>query len=163
MDAVEDLKPASRRVIDAAAERGLAIAVTRFPEGTRTAEDAARAIGCEVGAIGKSIVLASDQGPVLVLTSGANRVDYAKVEAAAALTGVRRATAEEAREATGFAIGGTAPFGHPTDLVVLADADLLAHDPVWVAAGTPDTVFPLTPAQLLAATGAPVADVAERG
>lgn len=161
MDAA-DLKPASRRVVQAAAAHGLDIQVRRFPEGTRTADDAARAIGCEVGAIGKSIVLMSDQGPVLVLTSGANRVDYGKVESAAGLTGVRRATADEAREATGYAIGGTAPFGHPAALIVLADPDLLQHDPVWVAAGTPDTVFALTPAQLLAATGAPVVDVAER-
>jgi prolyl-tRNA editing enzyme YbaK/EbsC (Cys-tRNA(Pro) deacylase) len=158
---MDDLKPASQRVIDAAADLGLAIEVRRFPEGTKTAADAAAAIGCEVGAIGKSIVLTADQGPVLVLTSGTNRVDYGKVERAAGVTGVRRATPDEAREATGFAIGGTAPFGHPAPLTILADADLMAHDEVWVAAGTPDTVFPLAPDALIAATGAPVADVAE--
>lgn len=161
-EAGDGLRAASRRVIDAAAERGLAITVTRFPAGTRTAEDAAAAIGCPVGAIGKSIVLISDQGPVLVLTSGANRVDYAKVAAAAGVTGVRRASAEEARQVTGYAIGGTAPFGHPDDLVLLADPDLMGHEEVWAAAGTPDTVFPVVPAVLVEAVGAIVAEVAER-
>lgn len=161
MDAVEDLKPASRRVVAAAAERGLDITVMRFPEGTRTAVDAAAAIGCEVAAIAKSIVLMSDDGPMLVLTSGSNTVDYAKVEAATGSTGVRRASADEVREATGYAIGGTAPFGHPTALTVLADGDLMALEEVWAAAGTPDTVFASTPDELVAAARASVADVAE--
>lgn len=155
-----DLHRNSRRVVDAAAAAGLAIDVVRFPDGTRTAADAAAAIGCEVGAIVKSIVCWSDQGAVLVLTSGRNRVDYAKVAAVLGVGGVRRADADEARAATGFPIGGTAPFGHPQPLPVLCDADLLGYDQVWAAAGTPDTVFALTPAALVEASRARVADVA---
>ena len=149
-------------MIAAAAQAGADIAVRRFPQGTRTAQDAADAIGCPVGAIAKSIVLTSDSGPVLVLTSGSNRVDYAKVALAIDATGVRRADADEARAATGFPIGGTAPWGHPQPLRVLCDQDLLAYEEVWAAAGTPDTVFPLTPAALLDLAGASPADVAER-
>ena len=154
------LKPASQRVVDAAAAQGLRLQVSAFPEGTRTAQDAAAAIGCDVGAIAKSIVLGSDDGPVLVLTSGANRVDYDKVAAALGSAGVRRASAEEARAWTGYAIGGTAPFGHPEPLRTLADADLLAFETVWAAAGTPQTVFPIAPRSLIEATGATVAVVA---
>jgi prolyl-tRNA editing enzyme YbaK/EbsC (Cys-tRNA(Pro) deacylase) len=164
MDAtpLEELKPASRRVVEAAAAVGIDAAVRRFPEGTRTAADAALAIGCDVGAIAKSIVLWSDDGPLLVLTSGANRADPARVAALAGTNGVRRADADEVRAATGYAIGGTAPFGHPQPLTVLADADLLSHEVVWAAAGTPDTVFPVAPHRLVEAAGARVGDVAER-
>jgi prolyl-tRNA editing enzyme YbaK/EbsC (Cys-tRNA(Pro) deacylase) len=158
---MEDLHRNSRRLVEAAAELGVAVEVTRFPEGTRTAADAAAAIGCEVAAIAKSIVLTSAEGPLLVLTSGANRVDYAKVAAVTGLAGIGRADAEEARAATGYPIGGTAPFGHPHPLPVLMDADLLAFDVVWAAGGTPDSVFPIDPEQLCAVTGAQVADVAE--
>lgn len=157
------LHPNTQRVVEAAASAGLSIEVRRFPEGTRTAEDAARAIGCEVAAIAKSIVLASDAGPVLVLTSGSNRVEYAKIAAAAGVAGVRRASADEARAATGYPIGGTAPWGHPAPLIVLCDLDLLALDTVWAAAGTPDTVFAVSPAELLRVAGAGAADVAESG
>lgn len=156
------MHPHTQRVIAAAAAAGLDISVRRFPEGTRTAADAAQAVGCDVGAIAKSIVLMSDTGPVLVLTSGSNRADYDKVAAAAGIRGVRRADAEEARVATGFPIGGTAPWGHPAPLAVLCDEDLLRHDTVWAAAGTPETVFPLSPADLVRVAGAVVADVAER-
>lgn len=152
----------TQRVIDAAAAAGLHIDVQQFPEGTRTAQDAADAVGCSVGAITKSIVLMSDGGPLLVLTSGANRADYVKVAAALGVSGVRRANADEARAATGYPIGGTAPWGHPQQLQVLCDEDLLSYDSVWAAAGTPDTVFPLSPQDLLRVAGATVADVAER-
>jgi prolyl-tRNA editing enzyme YbaK/EbsC (Cys-tRNA(Pro) deacylase) len=158
---VTDLHPNSVRVIEAAAEHGVEVRVTRFPEGTRTAADAAAAIGCDIGQIVKSIVLSSEKGPVVVFASGRNRVDYAKVAAALGRTGVRRADAEEARAATGFPIGGTAPFGHPAPVPMLIDADLLGHDEVWAAAGTPDTVFPLRPGELQRITGAAMADVAE--
>lgn len=149
------------RVAAVAEEHGVQIAVRRFPEGTRTAQAAARAIGCEVGAIVKSIVLLSEQGPLLVLTSGANRAGYDKVEAAAGVQGVRRADAEQARQATGFAIGGTPPWAHTTALPTLCDQDLLAFSEVWAAAGTPDSVFPVAPADLLRITAAVVADVAD--
>lgn len=158
---MSDLPARSQQVVAAGAAAGLTIEVQRFPEGTRTAADAAAAVGCPVGAIAKSIVLMSDAGPVLVLTSGANRVDYDKVASALGITGVRRADANEAREATGYAIGGTAPWGHPSPLPILCDRDLTDYDEVWAAAGTPDTVFPLSPDDLVRASGAIVADVAE--
>jgi len=158
----EDLQASSRRVVEAGAALGVAVAVVRFPEGTRTAQDAAAAIGCDVAAIVKSLVLASDAGPVLALVSGANRADYGAVGAALGVGGVRRADAAAARAATGYAIGGTAPFGHPAPLPSVIDRDLLALDEVWAAAGTPDTVFAVTPAALQRATAAVVADVAAR-
>lgn len=153
--------PSTQRVRAAAEALGVNVDIVRFPEGTRTAADAATAIGCDVAAIAKSIVLSSDRGPVLVLTSGANRVDYAKVAVALGAGGVRRADAEEARTATGYPIGGTAPFGHPAPVPILCDADLLAFDEVWAAGGTPDTVFAIGSDELVRSTGATVADVAE--
>lgn len=156
-----DLHRNSQRVVDVAAAAGLTVDVQRFPEGTRTAQDAAEAVGCPVGAIAKSIVLMTDAGPVLVLTSGANRVSYDAVGETLNVSGVRRANADEARAATGYPIGGTAPWGHPTPLTILCDEDLLSYDVVWAAGGTPDTVFPLPPAQLLRITGAKVAAIAE--
>lgn len=153
----------TQRVIGVAAAAGVTIDVRRFPEGTRTAGDAARAIGCEVSAIAKSIVLMSAEGPLLVVVSGSNRADYDKVAKAAGVAAVRRADAEQARAATGYPIGGTAPWGHPQPLPVLCDPDLLTFDTVWAAGGTPDTVFAITPADLLRVSGAKAADVAERG
>jgi Cys-tRNA(Pro) deacylase len=152
----------TERVIDAGRRAGLTVDVTRFPDGTRTAADAARAIGCELGAIVKSLVLDTDDGPVLVLTSGANRADETKVARALGRTGVHRADADSARAATGYPIGGTAPFGHPQPLPTLLDQDLLSHETIWAAAGTPDTVFPITPRDLLSTTGAQVTDIAAR-
>jgi prolyl-tRNA editing enzyme YbaK/EbsC (Cys-tRNA(Pro) deacylase) len=155
-----DWHRSTQRVVAAASERGLEIEVRRFPEGTRTARDAARAIGCDVAAICKSIVLSTDDGPVVVFTSGANRVDMGKVEGLVGRAGVRRANADEVKSATGQSIGGTAPFGHPGSLTMLVDEDLLALQEVWAAAGTPDTVFGVAPQTLVDATGARVADVA---
>lgn len=155
-----DVPPATRRVLAAAHALGCEIAWRRFPEGTRTAADAAAAIGCDLGAIVKSIVLWSDGGAIVVLTSGRNRVDYELVAAALGREGVRRATPDEAREATGFAIGGTPPVGHVQPVPMLCDPDLLDYEQVWAAAGTPDTVFPIAPQRLIDATGARVAPVA---
>ncbi len=149
----------TERVLAAAARAGLAIEVLRYPEGTRTARDAARAIGCDVGAIVKSLVLDSAGGPFLVLASGGNQVDLTRAGALLSTSEVRRAEAATVRAATGFPIGGTAPLGHPHPLRVLMDRDLLAHDRVWAAAGTPDTVFAAAPGALAAATDATVADV----
>jgi prolyl-tRNA editing enzyme YbaK/EbsC (Cys-tRNA(Pro) deacylase) len=149
------------RFLAAARELGLEPEVRRFPEGTKTADDAARAIGCDVAQIVKSLVFTADGRPLLALTSGANRADTARL---AELTGsreVRRATPEEARAATGFAVGGTPPFGHPEPVPALCDRALLAHEVVWAAAGTPDSVFPLAPADLLRCAGAEVADFGE--
>jgi prolyl-tRNA editing enzyme YbaK/EbsC (Cys-tRNA(Pro) deacylase) len=155
-----DLHRNSVRVIDAAAGHGLVLAVRHFPQGARTAEDAAHAIGCPVGAIVKSLVLGSDTGPFMVLTSGDNRVSYGKVEAATGRTGVRRCDADTVRAATSYPVGGVAPFGHPEPLPTLIDRDLLSFDEVWAAAGTPHAVFPIAPAALVAAAGATPADVA---
>lgn len=130
-----------------------------FPAGTRTAADAAAAIGCEVAEIVKSLVFIADDRAVVVLTSGANRVDEATLAAVLRATSVRKADAAEVRAATGYAIGGTPPFGHDTHLPVLCDTALLDLDRVWAAAGTPTHVFPLPPAQLIRLTGATVADV----
>ncbi len=151
----------SERVVAGAADHGVQVSVRRFPEGTRTAADAAAAIGCELGAIVKTIVVIGDDGPALVLTSGTNRVDFDKVARALGVARVRRADADQARAATGFPIGGTAPWGHPQVLPILCDEDLLGYETVWAAAGTPDTVFAVTPADLLAITSATVTDVAE--
>jgi prolyl-tRNA editing enzyme YbaK/EbsC (Cys-tRNA(Pro) deacylase) len=147
------------RFLARAAEAGLDPQVREFPEGTRTAVDAASAIGCDVAAIVKSLVFVAGDRPVLVLTSGANRVDEVTLSEALAVATLRKATAEEVRDATGYAIGGTPPFGHDTDLPVVCDRDLTHLDEVWAAAGSPTTVFPLAPHELLRVTGARVADV----
>ena len=136
--------------------------VSTFPEGTRTAPEAAAAVGCDVAQIVKSLVFRRAGGDaLLVLVSGRNRADEAKVEA---LIGeaVGKADASFVRAATGFAIGGVPPAGHPEPIETLVDEDLLAHDEVWAAAGTPRTVFPIAPGELLELTGGRVGDVAVR-
>ena len=151
------------RFMEAARVQDLHPQVRRFPEGTKTAADAARAIGCDVGQIVKSLVFMADDRPVLALTSGANRVALAALAAACGAQDVRRATPGEAREATGFAVGGTPPFGHVQAVRTFMDEDLLSLEEVWAAAGTPDSVFPLTPAELLRVSGARPAALAEPG
>jgi prolyl-tRNA editing enzyme YbaK/EbsC (Cys-tRNA(Pro) deacylase) len=134
--------------------------VRRFAEGTRTAEDAAASVGCTVAQIAKSMIFREKSGgrPVLVVTSGANRVDPALV--GEAISGaVKRADAEWVRAVTGFAIGGVSPVGHVTPPLVLLDEDLLALDPLWAAAGTPMHVFKTDAASLLRMTGAKIARV----
>lgn len=152
------MKPASQRVVDAFAQRGETIRVTEFAESSRTAAEAAAAIGTSVPRIVKSLVFLAGDEPVLVLASGTNRVDTKKVEA---LVGrpIRRADADRVREATGFAIGGVPPLGHATPLDVLIDRDLLQFDVVWAAAGTPHAVFPIAPADLVRATGGRVMEL----
>lgn len=142
-----------------AADHGLTVEVHRFPAGTHTAADAARAIGCDVAQIVKSLVLLASDQVVLVLVSGADRIDEAKVTAALGVPSVRRATAKEARERTGFVVGGIPPFGHTAATTVLIDQALLGHTVVWAAAGLPDAVFPIPPADLVRTSGARVADV----
>jgi prolyl-tRNA editing enzyme YbaK/EbsC (Cys-tRNA(Pro) deacylase) len=124
-----------------------------FPAGTRTAADAAAAIGCEVGAICKSLVFRVGDEPLLVIASGANRVDEERF-------GAVKADAAFVREQTGFAIGGVPPFGHVRAIETVVDEDLLGYETVWAAAGTPSSVFPLAPADLVARTGGRVARVA---
>jgi Cys-tRNA(Pro) deacylase len=150
------------RFLDAAAVVNHDVEVRRFPEGTKTAEDAARAIGCDVAQIVKSLVFMADDGsPVLALTSGANRVDTDRLASIVGARSVRRANPEEARAATGFAVGGTPPFGHPDPVRTFLDRDLLAHDEVWAAAGTPDAVFRTDPSELERVAGAEIADFKE--
>lgn len=156
------MHPNVARVTDAARNAGLEIDVRRFPAGTRTAEDAAAAIGCSVAQIVKSLVFIGDGRPILALVSGANRVDTGRLAAAAGITEARRATGDEARAATGYAIGGVPPFVADGVISVLVDRDLLRHDVVWAAAGLPDAVFPIAPEALVAASGGTVVDVAER-
>jgi prolyl-tRNA editing enzyme YbaK/EbsC (Cys-tRNA(Pro) deacylase) len=138
--------------------QGLDIEVRTYPQGTRTAEDAARAIGCEVAQIVKSLVFTAGELPLVALVSGANRVDLRRLEA---LTGgrVTRADAGAARSATGYAIGGVPPFGHAKAMPVYMDRDLAAHDIVWAAAGRPDAVFAITPTRLVELSGARLEDL----
>jgi prolyl-tRNA editing enzyme YbaK/EbsC (Cys-tRNA(Pro) deacylase) len=154
------MHPNVSRVVEAAAARGLAIEVRRFPEGTRTAADAARAVGCDVAQIVKSLVFVADDRPIVALVSGANRVAVDKLAAAAGASRARRADGDEARGATGFAIGGVPPFGHATGTTILVDRDLERHDLVWAAAGLPDAVFAVRPADLVRASGGTVVDLA---
>ena len=146
------------RFTEAARAEGIEPQVRRFPEGTKTAADAARAIGCELAQIVKSLVFMADGVPLIALTSGANRVDPTRLAAVAGVSEVRRASPEEARAATGFAVGGTPPFGHSEPVRTYLDPALQAFDEVWAAAGTPDSVFPLTPSDLQRATRAEPAD-----
>jgi prolyl-tRNA editing enzyme YbaK/EbsC (Cys-tRNA(Pro) deacylase) len=152
---------AAERFSEAATALGLTPDIRRFPEGTRTAGDAARAIGCDVAQIVKSLVFIADGAPVLALTSGRNRVDPVRLSAECGASSARRATADEARAATGYAIGGTPPFGHIQQLRCFVDPDLLTFDVVWAAAGTPDGVFPLSPRDLLRASGGSAAPFTE--
>ena len=152
MDAIE-------RFTNAAQIVNVSVAVERFPEGTRTAKDAAAAVGCELAQIVKSLVFVGGGEPYLVLTSGKNRVDESLVAELLEVGSISIASPEQAREATGFAIGGTPPFGHFRPIPTTLDKDLLAYDVVWAAAGTPDTCFPINPRKLLEVTSAVVASV----
>jgi prolyl-tRNA editing enzyme YbaK/EbsC (Cys-tRNA(Pro) deacylase) len=155
------MHPNVARVVDAARRAGLEIEVERFPDGTRTAADAARAVGCEVAQIVKSLVFMADDSPVLALVSGANRVDLVRLAKIVGAGAARRADGDEARAATGFAIGGVPPFGHPVLVTVLVDQDLLSHERLWAAAGLPDAVFPIRPADLVRASGGSVVHLSE--
>jgi len=154
-----DLHPNARRVLAAADELGLAIEVRRFPDGTKTAADAAAAIGVEVGQIVKSLVFAVDGEVVMALVSGANQLDEKKLAAAAGGQKCRRVDADTVREATGYPIGGVPPFGHATALDVFVDPDLLAYDEVWAAGGTWHDVFAIAPQDLVVASGARTVDL----
>jgi prolyl-tRNA editing enzyme YbaK/EbsC (Cys-tRNA(Pro) deacylase) len=134
------------------------VTVRKFPEGTRTATDAARAVGCEVGQIVKSLVFVAGGRPVVALVSGGNRLDEGRFGAVAGAP-VAKADATVAREATGYAIGGVPPFGHATDVPVFMDRDLLVYDSVWAAAGRPDSVFQIRPERLRELSNATVVDL----
>src|SRR3982074_1132563 len=134
------------------------LAVKEFPEGTRTAVDAARAGGCEVGQIVKSLVFIAGGRPVVALVSGANRLDEKRLSTVAGEP-VLKADAGGARIATGDSIGGVPPFGHATEVPVFMDRDLLGYDVVWAAAGRPDSVFEIAPGRLRELSNASVADL----
>ncbi len=150
-------------MIDAAARKGVELDIVTFEQSTHTAREAAQAVGAEVGQIVKSLVFVvpGTDGPeaVLVLVSGANVVDVARLAAVLTEPRIRRATADEARQLTGFVIGGIPPFGHATALATYMDADLLQYDVVWAAAGHPAAVFSTSYDELLALTGATPIDV----
>jgi len=140
---------------------GLDVEIRRFPDATRTAVEAAEAVGCELSQIVKSLVFEADGAPVVVLVDGASRVDVELVRRALDTGEVRRASAALVRETTGYAIGGVPPFGHRTRTRVLADRRLLDHAVVWAAAGTPHAVFALDPTSLIAHADGTLADVRE--
>jgi prolyl-tRNA editing enzyme YbaK/EbsC (Cys-tRNA(Pro) deacylase) len=139
--------------------RGVDLAVRRFSATTRTAVDAAREIGTTVERIVKSLVFVANDRAVIALCSGAARVDEARLAGAIGAAAVRRATADEAKRWTGYAIGGVPPFAHASECAVVCDRGLLAYDEVWAASGLPDAVFPIAPADLVRISGAAVADI----
>lgn len=148
--------PKLARVVEAGRELGIEVIPVTFPTDTRTAADAARAVSCDVGQIVKSLVFQAEAEPVLLLVSGANRVDLAQGAAVLGVAQLDKADADAARLATGYSIGATPPLGLATDMRILMDEDLLAHDTVWAAAGRPDSVFEVDPRKLAEATAATV-------
>jgi prolyl-tRNA editing enzyme YbaK/EbsC (Cys-tRNA(Pro) deacylase) len=153
------MKAAVARVVAALHEAGVETEIKEFAESTRTAEDAAAAIGTSVGQIVKSLVFMAGDSPILALVSGTNRADVKKL---GALTGqpIRRADADAVRAATGYTIGGVPPIGHASRLTTYIDRDLLQYDLVWAAAGTPNAVFSSTPQRLMQISDAQAVDLA---
>ena len=155
-----------QRVLDAAQRRGVTLEVVTFDDSTHTAQDAARAVGADLGQIVKSIVFVTDRDeglePCLVLVSGVNRVDVSLLSAILTEPRMRRATAIEAHELTGFSIGGIPPFGHVRPIRTIMDPDLTAFETVWSAAGTANTVFPMAPATVRMLANAMVTQIAVR-
>ncbi len=156
---MSDVHPNVIRVVQAAKERGLEITTRRFPEGTKTAQDAANAIGVSLGQIVKSLVFAVDGEIVMAFVSGANQLDEKKLAQAAGGLKCSRVDADAVREATGFPIGGVPPFGHATQLRVFVDPDLLQYDEVWAAAGTWNDNFGAAPADIVRVAGGVVTDL----
>ena len=158
--------PAVRRVLEAAERKGVSLEVTVFAESTHTAAEAARAVGAELGQIVKSLVFVTtaDDGelePVVCLVAGPNRVDLGHLAAILNRSDVRRASAAEANELTGFVIGGIPPIGHARRVRVVMDPDLSLFPVVWAAAGIPTAVFPVAPATLRMLSDAVVAPITE--
>jgi Cys-tRNA(Pro) deacylase len=146
-------EPRVARVIAGARELGLDIQPVTFENETRTAEQAAAEVGCDVAAIVKTLVFHADGRVLLFLVSGANRLDVRRAAQAAGVPSVEKADAALTKSTTGFSIGGVPPFGHVNHLPVIVDEDLLRFEQVWAAGGRPDTVFPIDPGKLAAATG----------
>ena len=156
---MSDVHPNVVRVVSAAKERGLEINTKRFPEGTKTAADAAAAIGVTVGQIVKSLVFGVDGEIVMALVSGSNQLDEKKLALAAGGAKCARVDADAVREATGYPIGGVPPFGHTTQLRVFVDPDLMQYDEVWAAAGTWNDNFGAAPADIVRVAGGVVTDL----
>lgn len=154
------LNPSAQKVQNALSALGLQLRVVEMPASTRTAAEAAQAVGCDVGQIVKSLVFKTKRSgrPVLVIASGKNRVDEKKLEA---LLGepLGKADADFVREHTGFAIGGVPPLAHNEKIMTFVDQDLLPYPTIWAAAGTPNAVFCLTPADLLLISGGETVDI----
>jgi prolyl-tRNA editing enzyme YbaK/EbsC (Cys-tRNA(Pro) deacylase) len=148
-----ELSRSARRVQEALAQLGFEIRVTELPQTTRSAREAAQAVGCQVGQIAKSLVFSGKASgkAILVIASGANRVNEVALSAEAGEP-VKMSNADEVRRQTGFAIGGVPPVGHTTPLPTYIDEDLLAFDEIWAAAGTPNAVFRLAPGDLVSMT-----------
>ncbi|MFC4907810.1 YbaK/EbsC family protein [Actinomadura gamaensis] len=155
------MHPNAERVAAALRERGADGEIIELPDSARTAQAAADQLGCEVGAIANSLVFDADGAPLLVLTSGAHRVDTARVAALIGARKVGRATPEFVREHTGQPIGGVAPVGHPAPIRTLVDVWLDKYEQVWAAGGHPHTVFPTSYAELLRVTGGDAAEVGD--
>jgi prolyl-tRNA editing enzyme YbaK/EbsC (Cys-tRNA(Pro) deacylase) len=153
------MHPSAEHVAAVLRRLGVSGQVRQLPEPAPTAVAAAAQLGCDVGAIANSLVFSADGAPLLVLTSGAHRVDTAKVAVLVGATKVKRADPDFVRAATGQVIGGVAPVGHPRPLRTLVDRWLAAYDEVWAAAGHAHTVFPTSFAELLLITGGTAADV----
>jgi len=155
----DQLSTRSRIVRDSLRAAGITGEIVVLPDAASTAPLAAAALGIEVGAIANSLVFWSDDEPLLVMTSGAHRVDTAALAERLGRDSIRRATAEQVRDATGQAIGGVAPTGHPSLLTTIVDEDLAGYPEIWAAGGTPHTVFPMTFDELVALTGGQVVKV----
>ena len=151
------MHPNALKVAEAARALGLEVELKEFPEGTRTADEAAKAVGVDVGQIVKSLVFTLDGTVVMALVSGRNRLDEDRLAAVLGGTTVGRADADGVRAATGFAIGGVPPFGYPRPMATAIDEDLLTYDEVWAAAGTPRDVFAIRPEDLVRLSGGTVA------
>ena len=156
---MSDLHANARRVAEAGRALGLELDIHTFPDGTKTAMDAAAAIGVDVGQIVKSLIFAVDGEVVLAYVSGANQLDEKKLARAAGGTKASRVDADVVREATGYPIGGVPPFGHATPLRVFIDPDLLQWPQVWAAAGTWNDVFPIEPNELVRVSGGEVVEL----
>ena len=154
------MHPSVARVAELLRSAGATGEPVQLADSARTAAEAAAALGCEVGAIASSLVFTADGEPLLVMTSGAHRVDTDLVATLLGVAEVRRADADTVRAATGYAIGGVAPIGHPAPLRTLVDTDLARHDVVWAAAGHPHAVFPTSYDELVRLTGGTPAQVA---
>ena len=158
--------PGIKRVVDAASRKGVTLDIRFMPETTHTAEEAAAAVDADLGQIVKSLVFVApgEDGalePIVCLVSGPNRVDVARLAAITGEPGIRRATAREANELTGFVIGGIPPIGHDRPVRVIMDPDLGRFRVVWAAAGTATAVFPVAPGALRSLANATVSPIAE--